>query len=100
MDLARRDPDVLSDYQWMTAIGKRGSETIGELLLGLLAEVSGQVRDTQRLDMHRQIATLSKRHPALRIAVHRHYRESPPGLLRGIRGPLIFRAMTYGSIWL
>ena len=56
MDLARRDPDVLSDYQWMTAIGKRDSETIGELLLGLLAEVSGQVRDTRRLDMHRQIA--------------------------------------------
>ncbi len=84
MDLARRDPDVLSDYQWMTAIGKRDSETIGELLLGLLAEVSGQVRDTRRLDMHRQIAALSKRHPALRTAVHRQYRENPPGLLRNI----------------
>jgi hypothetical protein len=84
MDLARRDPDVLSDYQWMTAIGKRDTETIGELLLGILAEVSGQVRDARRLDMHRQIAALSKRHPALRTAVHRQYRDSPPGTLRSI----------------
>ena len=84
MDLARRDPDVLSDYQWMTAIGKRDTETIGALLLGLLAEVSGKVRDARRLDMHRQLAGLLKRHPALRATVHRQYHESPPGPLRSI----------------
>lgn len=84
MELARRDPDVLSDYQWITAVSKRDTETVGQLLLGLLAEVGGKVRDARGLDIHRQLAALLKRHPGLRATVHAQYCDSPPGPLRSI----------------
>lgn len=84
MDLARRDPDTVADYAWMTAVGKRDTETIGDQLLGLLTDFSAQVLDACGLDMHRQLAALLKRHPGLRGAVHRLYRESPPGPFRNI----------------
>ena len=84
MDLARRDPDVLFDYQWMTSIGKRDTETVGELLLGLLAEIGGKVPEARSLDMHCQLAALLKRHSRLRTIVYRQYRECPAGRLRNI----------------
>jgi len=84
VNLARRDPDLLSDHGWMTAVGKRGTETMGQLLLDLLGDISGTLDNRLRLDIHRQLAVLLERHSGLRTAVHARYRASASGPLRNI----------------
>jgi hypothetical protein len=83
-DLARRDPGLLSDYQWTTAVGKRGTETMGGLLLELLETATDAQSRGRRLDIHRQLAVLVRSHAGLRGAVLARYRASALGPLRSI----------------
>jgi hypothetical protein len=84
VELARRDPRLLSDYQWITAVGKRRTESMGQLLLDVLEAGIDARANGRRLDIYRLLAGLLERHPGLRAAVHARYRASTPGLLRSI----------------
>ena len=82
--LARRDPGLLSDYQWATAVGKRGTETMGALLLELLETATDAQSRGRGLDIHRQLGVLVRSHAGLRGAVLARYLASAPGPLRSI----------------
>jgi hypothetical protein len=84
VEIARRNTDMFSDYQWLSAVARRGTESMGMRLLELLDVAAGADDRGHRMELHRELASLCRKHRQVREAVHARFAHEAPGRARAI----------------
>lgn len=78
-ELARRDTNMFFDYIWLSAVARRGTESMGLRLLELLDVAAGVEDRGHRMRLYGVLAALSRKYERVREAVHAKFECEAPG---------------------
>lgn len=79
IEVARRDTNMFTNYVWLSAVARRGTESMGLRLLEIL-DVAAAVDDRgHRMELYRELASLSRKYERVREAVHARFEREAPG---------------------